>query len=336
MRGYHHTLITCLYVAVVSDLTELDHRVSDILTCSWSSNTLSVRNSQWKLFLQFCGDRAITAIPVELSTVVRFMAFLEARGYKYSTINNYLSAVISLQKFYGMDCQLRSCFLIQMVLAGLRNRLGNCSTPKRPLSINQLQMMYNLFPKNNLNMVCWLAVIICFRTLLRKSNVLPDSATAHVLLRKDVTFYSDYVQFSVATTKTRRKGEERLIIPVYKTSNRIFCVWQLLYEHFSLFPASLDSPLLMKGSQPLMYRDVMKFLKNCVCLMGLPKESVGLHSMRRSGAMFLQSIGIPLHEIQLLGDWKSMAVLYYLSSNFDRKVHVQSVVTASLDSMLSN
>lgn len=327
------TLTICPCVAVTTDLPELDRRVSDIITCAWSANTLSVRNSQWKLFLQFCSDRGLVPIPVEISTVVRFLAFLEARKYKYSTINNYLSAVISLQKFYGFSGELRSCYLIHMVLSGLRNRLGNCSTPKRPLSVNQLQSIYNVYPKNSLNDVCWLAMMICFRTLLRKSNVVPDSLTSHTLLRKDVRFFPDYVEFSVATTKTRKKGEEVLVIPVYRTSNRPFCVYQLLYEHFLLFPASPDSPLLMKGSQPLMYRDVLKFMKNCVCLIGIQKESVGLHSLRRSGAMYLQSIGIPLYEIQLLGDWRSMAVLYYLSSNFDRKVHVQRIVISSLEKL---
>lgn len=333
IQGYVKLLINCLFVAVVNDLGKLDHRVSDILSCAWSSNTLSVRNSQWKLFLQFCSDRALISIPVETSSVVRFLAFLEARGYKFSTINNYLSAVIALQKFYGFDCQLRSCFLIHMLLSGLRNRLGHCSTPKKPLTVGQLQLMYNFFPKTAINNVCWLALIICFRTLLRKCNVLPDNSTSHTILRKDVVFYHDYVEFHVHTTKTRRKGEETLIIPIYRTSNRAFCVWQLLYEHFCLFPGQPDSPLLLKGSQPLLYTDVMKFLKNCVTLIGLDQNSVGLHSLRRSGAMYLQSIGIPLYEIQLLGDWKSMAVLYYLSSTFDRKVHVQRIVINSLNSL---
>lgn len=103
-----------VYVAVVQDVDELDLRISDILGSAFSSNTLALSNSQWKLFLQFCKDRALVFIPVEFSKVTCV--------FWLTTINNYLSAVITLQK-----CDFR---------------LGNCSTPKRPFSVVQL---YNIF-----------------------------------------------------------------------------------------------------------------------------------------------------------------------------------------------
>lgn len=319
---------------MTQDLPELDARVSNIIAAAWSSNTLSVRNSQWRLFLQFCQDRALVPLPVEITSVVRFLAFLEARGYKFNTINNYLSAVINLQKFYGFFCDIRSTFLMQMVISGLKNRLGNSTIPKRPLDVNQLHLIYLLYHRSPINDACWLALIICFRTLLRKSNVVPDNSTSHVLLRRDVTFYHDHVLFHVNTTKTRKKGEEKLLIPVYRTDRTCFCVKTLLYNHFSNFPAQPDSPLLLKhspaGLVPLLYKDVLRFLKEGVKLIGLSDVHFGLHSMRRSGAMFLQSIGVPLYEIQLLGDWKSMAVLFYLASTFDRKVSIQNLVVNAL------
>lgn len=65
-------------------------------------------------------------------------------------------------------------------------------------------------------------------------------------------------------------------------------------------------------------------------LIGLSDVSYGLHLMCRCGTMFLQSIGVPLYEIQLLGDWKSMAVLFYLASSLDRKKSIQKLVINSL------
>lgn len=111
-------------------------------------------------------------------------------------------------------------------------------------------------------------------------------------------------------------------------------VFSQLKLHVICYPAPPSSPLLLKesarGLVPLMYRDVLRFLKNCITLTGIPADPVGLHSLRRSGAMFLQMIGVPLYEIQLLGDWKSMAVLLYLASTFDRKVQIQHMVVDQL------
>lgn len=86
-------------------------------------------------------------------------------------------------------------------------------------------------------------------------------------------FFQDHVVFSVYTTKTRGKGKEKLLIPVYCTSTRGFCVRTLLYSHFLKYTASPDSPILFKcthsGMAPLMYKDVLNFLKDCVILIGL-------------------------------------------------------------------
>lgn len=320
---------------MVDDLSLLDERVSQILSSAWSTSTLSCRNSQWKRYLKFCADRGLPALPALLTTIVRFLAHLETLQFKYVTINNYLSSVVVLHKFYGLDTQIRESFLIKTVLAGLRNRLGNASTPKLPLTVQQLQTIFAIYPRTELNDCCWLAIAICFRTLLRKSNVLPDDNSTHALLRRDVVFYQDHIVFHVHTTKTRRVGEDTLVIPVVRVDNPAFCVYSLLYKHFTRYPLPPNSPLLAKSVsgviKPLLYKDVSAFLKNCVQLLGVPSSRYGLHSLRRSGAVFLQSLGVPLHEIQLLGGWRSMAVMLYLASTFDRKLEIQTLVLQGLE-----
>lgn len=100
-----------------------------------------------------------------------------------------------------------------------------------------------------------------------------DDLSHHTLLRKDVIFYPDRVVFNVYTTKTRRKGEHVLSIPIFRCVNPGFCVWSLLLYHLTKYPASQDSLLLLKmstGSKPLLYRDVLHFLKNSVSLLGIP------------------------------------------------------------------
>lgn len=51
-----------------------------------------------------------------------------------------------------------------------------------------------------------------------------------------------------------------------------------------------------------------------LCLIRLDWNAVGLHSLCRSGAMYLQSIGIPLYKIQLWGTgnpWPWHVTLYW-------------------------
>lgn len=139
--------------------------------------------------------------------MVRFLAYLEGLGFKYSTINNYVSSVVVLHKFYGVESTFRESYLIQTALAGLRKHLGSSNTPRLPLSLEQLCTIYSNYPRNILNDCCWLAVLISFCTLLRKSNLVFDEVSGHTLLRKDVSFLSDKVVF------TRLKHVERVTIP---------------------------------------------------------------------------------------------------------------------------
>lgn len=181
--------------------------MAEIVSSAWSQNTLSCRNSQWRNFITICSDRGLVSLPCSMTTLVRFLAYLESLGRKYVTINNYLSSIVVLHKFYGLEGNFRESYLIKTVLAGLKNRIGSQSSPTLPLTIEQLHKIWLLYPRSQLNDACWLAILICFCTLLRKSNVVLDDLSHHTLLRKDVEFYIDRVIFNVHTSKTRRKGE---------------------------------------------------------------------------------------------------------------------------------
>ena len=110
-------------VFVVVSITELDEAVSSAVGAAWTSNTLSTTNSQWKKYLLFCSETNQKPLPADIQTVVRFLLY-DAYDCKYSTINNYLSAVISLHRFYCYDVLLRDSFLVKLVMKGLRAQLG--------------------------------------------------------------------------------------------------------------------------------------------------------------------------------------------------------------------
>ena len=68
----------------------------------------------------------------------------------------------------------------------------------------------------------------------------------------------------------------------------------------------LDGPLFYKrcGARlvPLLCRDVLKFLKDSVTLICIDPLDVGLHSFHCSSAAYLHCMGIPLIDIQCIGD----------------------------------
>lgn len=157
--------------------------VGEVITSAWASSTLAVRNSQWKRFLQFAHKYGLVPLPAEVSTVARFLVSL-GQEVRYSTVNNYTSAIISLHKFYGFETDFRAYYLIKLVLKGLKMIDVEGNKARLPFTVNQLDVMYDRSVSSHYDELCWLSVIICMRTLLRKCNILPSKHDdPHILKR---------------------------------------------------------------------------------------------------------------------------------------------------------
>lgn len=301
---------------------------------AWATNTLKTRNSQWARFINYCGLVGLCPMPANCTTLCRFL-IVQARTSKYSTINNYVSAVNILHKFYGYTVDFRQFFLTKLVLSGLKARLGGGVTQKHALTFENLSLIRELLPMSEMNRSLWCAVVFAFRTLLQKSNIVSEGATdTHVIKRQDIIFYSDKIVVRVLSSKTNRYRDRVFEIPISPVQNPKFWVCTMLYDHFTHFPASPSSPLLRKrvhgGTVPITYSDLLTFVKKMVTLIGMDPNNVGLHSLRRSGAAYLHQLGVPLQDIQIFGDWSSLAVLMYLSTPFSRKCEIELAVAQSL------
>lgn len=306
-----------------------------MIASAWSSNTLRTRNSQWGKYLDYCASMGLCPLPADCTTICRFLIVL-SRTCKFSTINNYMSAINILHRFYGYDANYREQFLTKLVMAGLKQKLGTAVEQKIPLTIELLYDIRKKLPSDVLNETYWTIIVLGFRTLLRKCNLVPDSAgyNEHVILRSDVVFYDYKLVINVRSSKTNRYKNRVFQIPIVKIDNDWFCVYSLLKKHFIEFDVPHDSYLFWKHSgsnmKPIQYNELLQFLKTAVTWIGLEPSDVGLHSLRRSGAAFLHSIGVPLNDIQSVGDWSSMAVLLYLCTTFSRKCSIEKSVAGVL------
>ena len=227
--------------------------------------------------------------------------------------------------------------MIKLVLSGIKRQLGDTPDQKIPLTPAQLMLIQQYLDMSDPTVrALWCGIVLSFRTLLRKSNIVPDSSTSdnHVLLRENVTFTDTGMILVVKSSKTLQYSERVLEIPLNFIPGSPLCVVTLLKNHFRDVPMPSESYLLYKSSSssptPVLYRDLLEFLKGCVMNIGLNPNDVGLHSLRRAGTAFLHSINIPLEDIRCIGDWKSLAVLSYLVTPMDRKLMLEKRVSDAL------
>lgn len=327
------------YVVVTSsskvDVPELDLQLEVVIQSAWAESTLATRNSQWGKYIRFCRSNRFTPVPADPITIARFLVHL-GKSRKFSTCNNYMSAIVTLHKFFGFAGDFREMFLTKMVLKGLARRLGKQVDQKIGLTVDDLQRIHASLDFRDVNVITkWTALMFCFRTLLRKSNVVQNSLKdkGSVIQRADIDFTAEGMLVMVRKTKTIQNNEYVIKIPVSYVNNPCFCVTSMVASHFLRTP-NIDGCLfcVQEGGfwKPLLYKDLLNFLKNCVKCIGLSPEEVGLHSLRRSGAAFLQSIDVSLVDIMNARDWKSLAALTYLVSPLSRKQVIEKRVVESL------
>ena len=269
----------------------------------------------------------------------RYVVYL-SDSLKYVSIQNYVSAVLSLNHYYGHDVRsIRSEFEFCMTMAGVKRMLGDPEPLRPTLTLQQLLLMSAHVDLRDPNELCmWTAIVTGFRSLLRKSNLVPDTLGAtpgHFLRRGAIKFRDWGMELTISSSKTIQYMQRTHLIPITLAVGSPFCAVSLLRAHFSATSGlGPDSPAFMIRKEaklvPLTYSALLRYLKSLLKKSGLETENVGLHSLRRAGALFMFDIGLSLEDIRQAGDWASMAALLYLAKPFSLKVKSDLVVSRAL------
>ena len=175
-----------------------------------AASSQSTRKSQWKHYFRFCEEFSQVPLPASLETILLYLVYM-AETFKYVTIINYLSALWLLHKLANVDHVDPKGFEIHITLRGIRHCLGDVQKQARPVSVQELLHIYSVldFSKSE-DLAFWCAIVLCFRGLLRKSNVVEEGLA---ILFRDVQFFEWGVLVTVRRTKTICFKERVLEIP---------------------------------------------------------------------------------------------------------------------------
>ena len=300
-----------------------------------ATSTQKSRQVQWRKYFEFCDQYHLTPLPANPHQICRFLVFLTST-LKYSPINSYLSGVILLHKMYGYAHEFRLDFRVTLTLQGLRRVLGDTSCCKSPLLPVDLHAMYKLVNlSSDFEQAVWACVILAFRTLLRKSNLIPSAdQSQHCVKRKDISCTNWGLLVHIESSKTVQFKQRTLEIPVVIAPSYGLCAVSQLREHFRRTPSAKKGQHLFmvakKGiMKPLNYADALLQLKDWGSRECHSKD-IGFHSLRRGAATHMSTLGIKLEDIKAAEDWASLAVLIYLTTPLSHKIKVDNIVAGSL------
>ena len=140
---------------------------------NWMSEaSKSTRQSQWNSYTDFCEEcEIVDPLPASLDTVLLYVAHLADR-LKYRSIKAYLTALWILHDLNGVKHIDPHCFELEMTLKGIKRTLGDLVLQAPLAQLTDLISIYSTLDlKSSEDVAFWLAILLCFRGLLRKSNV---------------------------------------------------------------------------------------------------------------------------------------------------------------------
>lgn len=310
---------------------ELANKVTYYQSRCWADSTRKTRQSQWTKYFNFCRWLKLEPLPATLDMVLLYIAFL-AETLAYSSILNYLSALRVLHRIHGHDMVDNSHFLIKTTLLGVKRVKGHCPHRAPPVTLEHLNIIFQeLNLETSEGIAFWLVLLLGFRSLLRKSNLIEQE---HSLKEKDVIQYDWGILLKIHQSKTIQFGERVVEIPLARLHKPgPMCI----HHYVNLF--RLARGAIQPDSQFLTYMvpgglwrrasySWFSLKLNGICArLGLPRLTS--HSLRRGGATALAAAGVPIQDIQQRGDWKSMQVLTYLDRSRASKLRLDRHITAN-------
>lgn len=262
--------------------------------------------------------------------LIRYARYVANMVTSYDTVVNYISGVRTLHRLGGFTVIEFSSANLAHILKGLKHELARPVRQAVPVTPDLLRRMYNWVDMSSVKqIVCYTALLMGFYLFLRKSNLVPESATAfnegEQLVRSDVKIGRSLVLIEIKWSKTLQFKEKLLLLPLIPAKDKRICPVFWLRMMMSLVQAARGDPLFMIPTKngvlkPLTYDQLTKQFKQWVAEIGEDPQEHSLHGLRRGGACHALESGLVGEDIKIMGDWASLAYMKYLDQTLQRRV----------------
>ena len=235
----------------------------------------------------------------------------------------------------GLPNPLLHNWPLQSLLTGIRRAAGETPSQKLPITP---QLLLNIHSKlnlsNSIDASFWAICLCAFFGMFRKSHLLPTSSRnfnpSKQLIKSDFIFFDRGMLLTIRWSKTIQFRERVVQIPLPRIPDSPLCPVKASTQAFRFTIRTPSSSQAFNwinhgnnNSITFTYSAFTTKLRRILSDLGLsPREYAG-HSFRRGGASFAYKAGVPIELIKALGDWRSDAILLYLT--IPLSIRLQSV-----------
>ena len=280
-------------------------------------------------YLAFCEFTAVDFQALDFSIWLTFIEFLVFNGLKPASINNYISAIKSMFKWFNIPIPIFEHPKIKHMLKAVEVSVHRPPIQKGIFDLNTLEKLILACEVLPFSSIFRTIYLFAFFGFFRISNLAPSSKldfkiTKH-LCRGDVLFHESFLIVMVKWSKTLQASKKGTYIILPELSGSRLCPVSALRAMISQFPARTNAPLFLTSSGPITQSQIRTHLNKILTLIQLNSQHFSFHTFRRSGATLAFNNNVDLQAIKRHGTWTSDAVNAYIVAD---PVHTASVASS--------
>ena len=316
---------------------ELIEEIAFFRNQTFAPSTKKTYSTHRDTYLRFCQSMNLPSVPASTHGICLYAAYL-ARTLKFSSIKQYLGIIGLMHKEFGLDNTLIGNWQLSSLLTGVKRVHGNAPKQKLPINFDILRGIHSQLDLTySVDAAFWAICLVAFFGMFRKSHLLISKVGSFdpgkQLTKADFSFFPGGALIRVRWSKTIQFREKVVQIPLIAAPGSLFCPVAAISRAFSFIPnISSDTQAFQwihssLKIRPFTYGFFMAKLRTCLTKCGLHGMDFGSHSFRRGGASLAFQAGLPLAIIKILGDWKSNAVLLYLTVPLDIRIKATTLLS---------
>ena len=320
--------------------TDLNSKWKGVRQQGMEKGTWAAVYSSAEKYIAFANRFSFPAFPIETTRICVYATHLAVLGRVAGTIKNTLSHISIYSQLMGNAPLNFQNIFVKLTLKGLkRSAKTRESCRSGAITPQMLRLMEpHVDRSHSVQVTAWAAILTAFNMLLRKSNLVPNSATNfradQQLQRRDIIFFKHMALVNIKWSKTRQDGN-RVTMPLLKGIGKLDPI-KAIKDMLRLTPNTTKrDPLFLYKRQNksshtpydtdnkysvLTYETVTSYLKQWLDQAGFKGRRFTMHGLRRGGATNAYNMRIPEHAIQLLGDWRSDAYKNYLEEDLSKRI----------------
>lgn len=284
-----------------------------------STATRSVYQSAWRRYIHFCGQHALTPLPLTEHTLCQFAAVL-SQAVCWGTIRSYLSGLRFHQISAGLpDPALASRPRLSYILKGIQRGTPKHNQGRRlPITPTLLRKIYAIWaqhPPTFDKTMLWAACCLGFFGFMRAGEFCAQKNQEPSLTTSDIsTDARDDPQ--VLIVHLRRSKTDPFGVGAHlhlgRTNDRVLCPVSAILAYMAIRPPGPGPLLHFQDGTPLSRQLLVRHVRQALAQAGVDTALYNGHSFRIGAATTAAQAGLSDSLIQTLGRWKSAAFIAYI------------------------